>query len=70
MTYQILLIITDGEIHDMEKVKNLVCQAAHLPCSIIIVGVGNEKFEMMETLDGDDEKLRDTHGRECVRDIV
>lgn len=25
---------------------------------------------MMETLDGDDEKLRDTNGRECVRDIV
>jgi hypothetical protein len=48
MTYQVLLILTDGEIHDMAAVKELICKSAHLPCSIIIVGVGNEQFAMME----------------------
>lgn len=62
--------MTDGEIHDMAAVKDLVCQAAGKPCSIIIVGVGNEAFTMMEELDGDEQKLRDSNGRECARDIV
>lgn len=37
---------------------------------MIIVGVGNEAFEMMEQLDGDTEPLRDANGRVCTRDIV
>jgi Copine len=60
MTYQVLLILTDGEIHDMPAVKDLICSAAGLPCSIIIIGVGNEAFTMMEELDGDSEPLRDS----------
>ena len=40
-TYQTLLILTDGEIHDMDRTVELVIQAASLPLSIIIVGVGN-----------------------------
>ena len=52
--YQVLLILTDGEIHDMSEVKRLVVNASKLPTSIIIVGVGNEAFELMEELDSDD----------------
>lgn len=44
MTYQVLMILTDGEIHDMEAVKGLLCEASNLPTSVIIVGVGNEQF--------------------------
>ena len=54
----------------MPEVRDLVCQAADLPVSIIIVGVGNEKFEMMQKLDGDDEPLTDRRGVKCSRDIV
>lgn len=54
----------------MQKVKELIVQSSHLPTSIIIVGVGDEDFEMMEELDSDDHLLRDDNGRECVRDIV
>jgi hypothetical protein len=42
--YNILLIITDGEIHDMEATKDLIVAGSHLPFSIIIVGVGEESF--------------------------
>jgi hypothetical protein len=48
----------------------LICQAAGLPCSVIIVGVGNEQFENMQKLDGDEEKLKDSYGKVCPRDIV
>jgi hypothetical protein len=45
------LIITDGEIHDMPETKDLIVQASEMPLSIIIVGVGMEKFKMMKELD-------------------
>lgn len=40
--YNILLIITDGEIHDMQQTKDLIVQSSKLPLSVIIIGVGNE----------------------------
>jgi copine 1/2/3 len=58
----VLLILTDGEIHDMSRVKNLIVNSSRLPTSIIIVGVGNEQFELMEDLDSDDQLLRDDMG--------
>lgn len=53
--YHILLILTDGEIHDMTQTKDIIVnEASELPLSIIIIGVGNEKFKMMKQLDSDD----------------
>ena len=54
----------------MPATIDLVCQLAELPCSIIIVGVGNADFSAMEELDGDDGGLRDSRGKNCPRDIV
>ena len=54
MNYTVLLIITDGVIHDFEQCMDLIVQASQLPLSIIIIGVGNEDFSQMEALDGDD----------------
>jgi hypothetical protein len=52
--YTILMILTDGEIHDMPKTQALIKDACKLPLSIIIVGVGNENFVGMRKLDGDE----------------
>ena len=54
----------------MSKVKELIVKSSAMPTSIIIVGVGNESFEMMEDLDCDGTLLRDDMGREAKRDIV
>ncbi|XP_063715265.1 copine-9-like isoform X2 [Symsagittifera roscoffensis] len=67
--YVILLIITDGEITDMENTKHAIVQASSLPLSIIIVGVGNAQFDAMDELDGDDVRLS-SRGRYAERDIV
>ena len=63
--YTILMVLTDGEIHDMGKTQNLIKAAANLPLSIIIVGVGNENFVEMRKLDGDDKG-----GKVSSRDLV
>ena len=52
--YHVLLILTDGVIHDMQVTKQLIVQASELPLSIIIVGVGGGDFGQMEELDSDD----------------
>ncbi|KAJ8553521.1 hypothetical protein K7X08_024199 [Anisodus acutangulus] len=69
--YFILLIITDGVITDLQETKDALVQAADLPLSILIVGVGGADFKEMEILDADKgERLESTTGRVAVRDIV
>ena len=68
--YQILLLLTDGAIHDMPQTIDLICALSEMPCSIIIVGVGNADFSSMEELDGDGARLRNSQGQEAARDIV
>lgn len=53
--YSILLILTDGAIHDMNETIDLVVEASRLPLSIIIVGIGNADFRLMDALDSDDQ---------------
>lgn len=68
--YFILLIVTDGIITDMEQTKSAIVDAALLPISIIIVGVGAADFDAMEELDGDTVRVTDKRGRVASRDIV
>ena len=63
--YQILLLLTDGQIMDMPATKSALVDLSGLPCSIIIVGVGNADFSSMDELDGDDGPLKDELGRRC-----
>lgn len=70
MTYNVLLILTDGEIHDMDITKDIIVEASRLPLSIIIIGVGDEKFKMMKQLDSDKSVLRNSAGQCSLRDIV
>uniref|UniRef100_A0A914DGF6 VWFA domain-containing protein n=1 Tax=Acrobeloides nanus TaxID=290746 RepID=A0A914DGF6_9BILA len=67
--YQILLVITDGDICDMMDTKKAIIEASELPLSIIIVGVGTAEFDRMEELDSDD-KLLSYNGLVAKRDIV
>uniref|UniRef100_A0A8C4ISK7 Copine-8 n=1 Tax=Dicentrarchus labrax TaxID=13489 RepID=A0A8C4ISK7_DICLA len=67
--YFVLLMITDGVISDMAQTKESVVNAASLPMSIIIVGVGPAEFDAMEELDGDEVRVS-SRGRFAERDIV
>jgi len=68
--YLILLIITDGEITDMQETIRGIVDSSYLPMSIVIVGVGSgTDFGKMNVLDGDTNVLR--YGTKVTeRDIV
>ncbi|XP_073732206.1 copine-1 isoform X2 [Misgurnus anguillicaudatus] len=68
--YFVLLIITDGEITDLDQTKQAIVNASKLPMSIIIVGVGEADFKAMEVLDGDNGVLKSLSGEPVARDIV
>ena len=68
-SYPILLILTDGAIHDMNETKQHIVNLSKLPCSIIIVGIGDADFSSMEVLDGDGGRLS-ANGKKVKRDIV
>lgn len=68
--YYILLLITDGEINDMESTIFRIVAASKMPLSIIIIGVGNSSFSMMRALDSDEGKLKDHYSNTAIRDIV
>ncbi|XP_066930296.1 copine-9-like isoform X2 [Clytia hemisphaerica] len=67
--YFVLMILTDGIITDMNQTKEAIVNAANLPISIIIVGVGTADFSAMDQLDGDDVRVS-SKGRSAARDIV
>uniref|UniRef100_A0AAZ3SIJ8 C2 domain-containing protein n=1 Tax=Oncorhynchus tshawytscha TaxID=74940 RepID=A0AAZ3SIJ8_ONCTS len=67
--YFVLLIITDGVISDMAQTKEAIVNAAKIPMSIIIVGVGHAEFDAMVELDGDDIRIS-SRGKLAERDIV
>ena len=67
--YLLLLIITDGEITDMNATVDAIVEASGLPMSIVIVGVGNADFSKMDVLDADGKLLQGRNGV-ARRDIV
>jgi len=69
--YHVLVIVTDGDITDMQKTKNAIIEASYqVPLSVVIVGVGDEDFSAMEDLDADGGGLLHDDGRPPFRDIV
>lgn len=69
-TYTVLLLITDGDYVDQQHVADTICAAVDLPLSIVIVGVGEPEFPLLDELDGDDVRLCSSRGIPAARDIV
>jgi hypothetical protein len=61
--YTILLIISDGAVADPQATMDALEGAADAPLSIVIVGVGEEDFAVMEFLDASKERV----GRDMVQ---
>ena len=68
--YHILLILTDGVSIDIKDTVDCIVEASKLPLSIVIVGIGERDFEIMEVLDGDIVPLVNSFGDIRKRDIV
>lgn len=51
MEMHVLIIITDGDINDVGRDSQAVVDASYFPLSIIVVGIGNSRFEHYKTFD-------------------
>ena len=70
MKYHVLMILTDGVIVDQQQTIDAVIEASFLPFSLIIIGIGNDHFQEMIELDGDDAQLISSNGIRRMRDVV
>lgn len=70
LEYTVLLLLTDGQISDMEKSVESIITASNYPISVVIIGIGDGNFKDMDALDADLEPLVDKYGRIMQRDIV
>ena len=68
--YHILLIISDGEIHDINETIDSIIQVSMLPISIIIIGVGDNVYYDMKRLNGENGKLISSKGEILDKDII
>ena len=69
-TFNLLILLTDGAIHDLEETKQMIVELSYKPVSIVIFGIGDADFSSMSTLDADSDVLVDQYGRPAARDIV
>ena len=65
-----MIIITDGNCHDMEETTRLLVSLSKMPFSAVVIGLGDGDFTLMEILDADGEVLRDPENNIAIRDIV
>ena len=68
--YFILMILTDGQIHDMKETIDILVDCAYIPLSVIIIGIGNADFTNMNILDGDENLLVNSKNETTKRDLV
>ena len=65
------MIITDGQISDIEDTIDQVVYGSELPLSLIIVGVGSADFSAMDQLDADEVPLYSKlYKKKMAADIV
>jgi len=55
--YNVLIILTDGEILDIDQTHHELVESSEYPLSVIIIGIGEAEFGIMETLDADKDPL-------------
>lgn len=70
--YSTLVILSTGEVHDLQETIDAVCSAAEdAPLSIVVIGVGPGGFKSTERLMGDESgKLRHSNGVPVACDVV
>ena len=67
LSYTILLILTAGNVKDLEETRQVLAEASDYPLSVVIVGIGNHSFSSMRLLDQHDARYG---GRDITKFVV
>lgn len=67
--YHILVIISDGNNHDLDEMIRQLIKSERYPISVCIVGVGSENFTRMLQMDSRTKPLEDKDGNKSERDM-
>ena len=68
--YSVILIILNKDIVvDVKQLKNIIVQLADHPLSLVMVGLGNERYEDVMILDNEDFPVYDTKGDKVKREM-
>jgi len=67
--YHILVIISDGNNHDIDEMVRQLIKSERYPISVCIVGVGDENFSRMLQMDSRTKPLEDKDGNKSERDM-
>ena len=70
LNYNILLIISDGKVHDINEIIDSIIESSKLPLSIVIIGIGDDVTKDVKRLNGENGKLRNYKGEVLEKDIV
>jgi hypothetical protein len=57
LSYTILLVLTAGNVEDVQATKQQLINASSVPLSVVIVGIGEKDFKGMEFLDDHDPSI-------------
>ena len=68
--YHIMVIITDGNNHDIDEMIRQLIKSERYPISVCIVGVGDENFSRMLQMDSRTKPLEDKDGNKSERQFV
>ena len=69
LDYKVLILVSDGDVCDLDATLNQILRANSLPVSLIIIGVGQEKMELNRTV-FETKFLRKNSQGGFVRDFV
>ena len=64
------MLLTDGQIEDIDSTIDELIESSFLPLSVVIIGVGYADFSQMEILDSDINPLMNSEGEKACRDLV
>lgn len=67
--YSVLLILTDGDLQNVDAITQALSKASCLPISIIIIGIGEEDFSDVEKLQNE-KFLVNSNGKVYYRNFI
>eukprot|EP00537_Pseudo-nitzschia_pungens_P001137 CAMPEP_0172367806 /NCGR_PEP_ID=MMETSP1060-20121228/23762_1 /TAXON_ID=37318 /ORGANISM="Pseudo-nitzschia pungens, Strain cf. cingulata" /LENGTH=635 /DNA_ID=CAMNT_0013092179 /DNA_START=237 /DNA_END=2144 /DNA_ORIENTATION=- len=68
LSYTILLILTAGDVEDIQETKECLIAASNEPLSVVILGIGGADFAGMEFLDSFDARIE--QGRDITKFVA